>query len=570
MRMRPTTFPSPTRRTTSLLFRTPSPPTSNRSPTTTITFLSLSLIGSPLTLRTSPPQTPSLMLWMRGTVLTSPAIQIRLKQPLSSSWRWMGLPRMFRTGKPTFAPPTLLDATPDLNVEDPPAPAPVARGSAPVFRDDTCRQIPFTRHFSHAVCTFHYMHITLHGSRRATQRVCMRASFHLHAIPRCVFDRPFVVCLFVFSFSCFSPSFTSSLPHSACTLPSTSSPMSTASREITAAPSHKEEYCPMAIYHPPTIPKVLPEVPQAPVTPDHLLEAWSSLLCAKRSDALFPVTVTRPRVVPDPSPGSLHDLSPTIPCFPALGTAGFRMQLPGPPLPLLRPALLPSGNPHNPTTRLPSSRAAPGSGLPGATPTQRPSACFRHSPFRILSPDPQVPADTSLGTRSSHPRGGYIPPRCHILSVVARYEASLTSQSPLPLATFAGCSLPRTLPSHSPMVTSPPGAPGFPHPLGPRLALPPGNRPTPVAARPAPPLPDPDLLVRCGRSPLLPHPAVPPGLLGTFCPLAPSPRLSHPGPDPILPTIPAYVSSATHFSPSAPLWQAFRNRPQDPYPNPPS
>ena len=28
-----------------------------------------------------------------------------------------------------------------------------------------------------------------------------------------------------------------------------------------AAPSHNEEYCPMAIYHPPTIPKVLPEVP---------------------------------------------------------------------------------------------------------------------------------------------------------------------------------------------------------------------------------------------------------------------------------------------------------------------
>ena len=45
-----------------------------------------------------------------------------------------------------------------------------------------CRQILLTRHFSHAVCTFNYMHITLHGSRRATQRVCVRASFHLHVI----------------------------------------------------------------------------------------------------------------------------------------------------------------------------------------------------------------------------------------------------------------------------------------------------------------------------------------------------------------------------------------------------
>ena len=38
----------------------------------------------------------------------------------------------------------------------------------------TCRQIHFTRHFSHLVCTFNYMHITVHGSRRATQRVCVR------------------------------------------------------------------------------------------------------------------------------------------------------------------------------------------------------------------------------------------------------------------------------------------------------------------------------------------------------------------------------------------------------------
>ena len=40
-----------------------------------------------------------------------------------------------------------------------------------------CRQIHLTHHFSHATCTLHYTHITLHGSS-----VCMRASCHLHVI----------------------------------------------------------------------------------------------------------------------------------------------------------------------------------------------------------------------------------------------------------------------------------------------------------------------------------------------------------------------------------------------------
>ena len=48
--------------------------------------------------------------------------------------------------------------------------------------DGVCRQGHLTRHFSHANCTFNDMHITLHGSRRATQCVCVRASFHLHVI----------------------------------------------------------------------------------------------------------------------------------------------------------------------------------------------------------------------------------------------------------------------------------------------------------------------------------------------------------------------------------------------------
>ena len=102
------------------------------------------------------------------------------------------------------------------------------------------------------------MHVTLHGSRRATQRVCSAHSFHPHAIHD--------VCLSVRCLSlrvcpspCFSPSFTSSLPHSTCTLTSTSSPMSTPPRVKTTAPSHNEEYCSMAIYHPLTgyEPKVL-------------------------------------------------------------------------------------------------------------------------------------------------------------------------------------------------------------------------------------------------------------------------------------------------------------------------
>ena len=44
-----------------------------------------------------------------------------------------------------------------------------------------CGQIHLTRHFS---CTYTQsdVHITLHGSRRATECVCVRASFHLHVI----------------------------------------------------------------------------------------------------------------------------------------------------------------------------------------------------------------------------------------------------------------------------------------------------------------------------------------------------------------------------------------------------
>ena len=90
------------------------------------------------------------------------------------------------------------------------------------------------RHFSHAVCTIHFMHVTLHGSS-----VCVRASFHPHAIHERLIVRSLSVssCL---SFSCFSLLFSSSLPYLNCTLTCTSSPMSAASRELTTALSHNE------------------------------------------------------------------------------------------------------------------------------------------------------------------------------------------------------------------------------------------------------------------------------------------------------------------------------------------
>ena len=82
------------------------------------------------------------------------------------------------------------------------------------------------------------VHITLHGSRRATQRVCVRASFHLHVIHDvCLSVRCLSLCV------CPSPVSLRRLPllfHSTCTLTSTSSQMSTASRELTTAPSHND------------------------------------------------------------------------------------------------------------------------------------------------------------------------------------------------------------------------------------------------------------------------------------------------------------------------------------------
>ena len=106
------------------------------------------------------------------------------------------------------------------------------------------------RHTSHVIFLMQFSHlitkITLHGSRRATQCVCVRASFHLHVIHDvCLSVRwLFLVCLFVFVLLLFL----SSLPHSTCTSDTPSS-MSTTPRVKSAAPPHNEEHCPMTMYH---------------------------------------------------------------------------------------------------------------------------------------------------------------------------------------------------------------------------------------------------------------------------------------------------------------------------------
>ena len=77
------------------------------------------------------------------------------------------------------------------------------------------------------------------------------------------------------SFSCFYPSFTSSLLHSTCTLPSTSSPMSTPPRDKTTALTQNEEYCTLAIYNLLTVNgwRLLQE--KAPYQRDYLLPSPS-------------------------------------------------------------------------------------------------------------------------------------------------------------------------------------------------------------------------------------------------------------------------------------------------------
>ena len=82
--------------------------------------------------------------------------------------------------------------------------------------------------------------------------LCSARSYHLHVIhDELLIVRSLSVssCL---SFSCYSLMFTSSLLYPTCTLTCTPSSVSTAPRKTTAAPSHNDEYCTLAIYTPPT------------------------------------------------------------------------------------------------------------------------------------------------------------------------------------------------------------------------------------------------------------------------------------------------------------------------------
>ena len=85
---------------------------------------------------------------------------------------------------------------------------------------------------------------TSQGSKSVCSARFIPSSCH----PSCVFERSLVVPCF--SLSCFSPSFTSSLPHSTCSLPRTPSSMSTTPRVKTTALSQNEEYCSMAMHNP--------------------------------------------------------------------------------------------------------------------------------------------------------------------------------------------------------------------------------------------------------------------------------------------------------------------------------
>ena len=95
------------------------------------------------------------------------------------------------------------------------------------------RQIHFTRHFSHALS--HTIRCAYHTAWLKTSHpTCLCARFIPSSChPWCVLECSLSVSLCL-SFSCFSPSLTSSLPHSTCTVTSISSPKSTASREYCA------------------------------------------------------------------------------------------------------------------------------------------------------------------------------------------------------------------------------------------------------------------------------------------------------------------------------------------------
>ena len=113
--------------------------------------------------------------------------------------------------------------------------------------DGWCRQEHLTSNFSHAplhMCKLTARLKTSQGSR------CLSARFIPSTChPWCsAFERSLVVPCF--SLSCFSPSSTSSLPHSTCSLPGTPSFMSSPPRVKTTALTQNEEYCSMEKNHP--------------------------------------------------------------------------------------------------------------------------------------------------------------------------------------------------------------------------------------------------------------------------------------------------------------------------------
>ena len=110
------------------------------------------------------------------------------------------------------------------------------------------------RNTPHVIFLMHFArHVRVHThcmtQDEPSLRKCLWCAFHsiLMSSMMCVWA--FVGCPLSFSLTCFSPSFTSSLPHSTWFLPGTPS-MSTTPRVKTAAHPHNEEYCPMAIYNP--------------------------------------------------------------------------------------------------------------------------------------------------------------------------------------------------------------------------------------------------------------------------------------------------------------------------------
>ena len=125
----------------------------------------------------------------------------------------------------------------------------------PIFRASSAfERVDFVdRYTSHVIILMHFAHNQTCACHTAWLKTSHPTCLYARGIPSschpwCVLERLLSVssCL---SFSCFSLSFTSSLPYPTCTMTCTSS-MSMSSRELIPAPSPIEECCLLAIYHP--------------------------------------------------------------------------------------------------------------------------------------------------------------------------------------------------------------------------------------------------------------------------------------------------------------------------------